>query len=119
MRCEDNISEFRFFYNGNRLDNGVGRQMILGTRIGSFACNDCRVISADAHLDVIPEACCDASGSQVEQILALTTAANTSAIICELNNDNITDQFSQQTIFLGNASNISVGEQINNQANCF
>ncbi len=119
LNCEDNISEFRFFYNGNKLDNGIGRQMILGTRVGALSCDNCRVISADAHLDVIPEACCDGSGSQVEQILALTTAANTSAIICELVDDNIADQFSEQTIFLGNCSNISVGEQINNQANCF
>ena len=93
--------------------------MILGTRVGALSCDGCRVISADAHLDVIPEACCDASGSQVEQILALTTAANTSAIICELEDDTIADQFSQQTIFLGHASNISIGEQVSNQANCF
>lgn len=118
LPCEDNISEFRFFYNGNKLDDGVGRQMILGTRVGALSCDNCRLISADAHLDVIPEGCCDASGSQAEQILALTTAANTSAIICELEDDNIADQFSQQTIFLGHASNISIGEQVV-KANCF
>jgi len=119
LRCEDNISEFRFFYNGNRIDNGIGRQMILGTRVGSLACDGCSVISADAHLDVVPEACCDGSGSQVEQILVLDTDANTGAIICELDNANITGEFSLQTIFLGNASNISIGEQVDNQANCF
>lgn len=119
LRCKDNISEFRFFYNGNKLDNGVGRQMILGTCVGSYACDDYRVISADAHLDVIPDACCDASGAQVKQLLILNTDANTKAIICELDDEDITDEFSLQTIFLGNASNISIGEQIDNQANCF
>ena len=115
----NNVSEFRFFYNGNKLDKGIGRQMILGTLTGSFACDNCRVISADAHLDVVPERCSDASGSQADQILVLTTAANTGAIICPLDDEDITGQNSQQTIFLGNGSNISIGEQIDSQANCF
>jgi hypothetical protein len=120
LTCLDNISEFRFFYNGNKLDNGIGRQMILGTRIGSLACNDCRVISADVHLDIVPESCCNGTGSEVEQLLLLTTDANNNVVNCELTaNEDITDQFAEQTIFLGNASTIQVGEQVNNQANCF
>lgn len=119
LPCLNNVSEFRFFYNGNKLDKGIGRQMILGTLVGSFACDNCRVISADAHLDVVPEGCCDASGSLVDQILVLTTAANTGVIICPLDDEDITGQFSQQTIFLGNGSNISIGEQIDSQVNCF
>ncbi len=119
LPCLNNVSEFRFFYNGNKLDNGIGRQMILGTHVGSLACNECSLISADTHLDVVPEGCCDASGSQVDQILLLTTAANNGVIICPLDGEDVTGQFSQQTIFLGNGSNISIGEQIDSQANCF
>jgi len=133
-----NHSYFIFFYNGYVLDNGTGRYMILGTLPGSTACDGCTVISNDAHLDVFQDvdfnqalggATCAASAEPVaiiqdttqsvancivvdpatlDQTLELDVAANTTVINDDING-NITGQFSIQTIYLGNSSNISIG----------
>jgi hypothetical protein len=50
-----NNSVFRFFHNGFAYNNGTGRQLIMGTQIGSTACDPCCAsISRDAHLDIFP-----------------------------------------------------------------
>jgi len=51
-----NNVEFVFFSSGSCIDNGTGRQMILGTRIGSTAADGTR-IDNDAHLDVMCNWC--------------------------------------------------------------
>ena len=48
----DNLSKFIFFYNGYAIDNGTGRQLVLGTYPGSTTC-DCNIVNQDAHLDII------------------------------------------------------------------
>ena len=50
-----NLSDFVFYSNGPCVDNGTGRQMILGTRIGSTAADGCSRIDADAHLDIMEQ----------------------------------------------------------------
>src|SRR6202043_900057 len=50
-----NLSDFIFYSNGACVDNGTGRQMILGTRIGSTAANGCTRIDADAHLNIMEQ----------------------------------------------------------------
>jgi len=106
-----NLSDFTFFSNGPCVDNGTGRQMILGTRIGSTAADGCSRIDADAHLDIMQQE--DAVISEVnpldpngDQTLDLRSAMNDDSI-----NGNITDTegTSIHTIFLGGTSNISIG----------
>ncbi len=105
-----NLSEFIFYANGACVDNGTGRQMILGTRIGSTAANGCTRIDADAHLDVMEQDDAIASDLNPEdpngnQTLDLITAFNDATIIPDAE----TNVNSIHTIFLGGNSNISIG----------
>lgn len=116
--CIANKSCFVFYQNGKAIDNGTGRQMNLGTYIGSTACDGCTVISKDAQLDVMqtaecvgeaPVDSCDPSQGLLHQ-LCLETAPNTDKIVQGITDPAaIANQFSIQTIFLGNSSNISIG----------
>lgn len=113
--CISNTSKFVFFQNGKRCDNGSGRQMILGTEIGSKSCGDLpTLISQDVHLDVIPETVIECSSNDAVDSLLLLTAANNNSIIppqqCILDPEEITQQPSMHTIFLGHNSNISIGQ---------
>lgn len=115
--CIDNVSNFVFYQNGKACDMGTGRTLILGTASGSTACDGCTVISRDAHLDVMQETDCPAAASSLQQKLLLTTAANDNTIIapvppCVIDPVTVANQFSVQTIFLGNSSNISIGSQL-------
>lgn len=99
-----NLSYLRFYNNGRRLDNGYGRIMILGTDEGSYsACG--YPINGDAHLDVFQDT---VQASSTPQVLLLDVGANTACITEGLTYD-ISGQYAVQTIFLGNASNISIG----------
>jgi hypothetical protein len=105
-----NLSNFTFFSNGACVDNGTGRQMILGTRIGSTAANGCTRIDADAHLNIMEQDNAIASDLDPEdpngnQTLDLLNAFNDATIVpnAETNVNSI------HTIFLGGNSNISIG----------
>ena len=106
-----NLSDFTFFGNGSCVDNGTGRQMILGTRIGSTAADGCSRIDADAHLDIVEQdealsSALDPADPNGNQTLDLLTAFNDDTI-----NNLVVDPAgtSIHTIFLGDSSNISVG----------
>jgi hypothetical protein len=103
----DNFSNFIFFYNGYTKDKGTGRLLILGTVPGSTSCDCCTVINQDSHLDVmqLPGQVCTCSNTHE---LMLSVAPNNSTIIEGVPND-ITGQYSINTIYLGHASNISIG----------
>lgn len=100
---------FVFYSNGACVDNGTGRQMILGTRIGSTAADGCSRISNDSHLDIMelfnavgadyPIADTD---NQTLYLLADFNSAAITNVDPELGN-------SINTIHLGNNSNISIG----------
>lgn len=97
-------SIFTFFHNGYCLDDGTGRQMVLGTCIGSHACDGETIINPDAHLDVIQK-----SAATADARLSLQTAPNSASynpLITILINP---IQKSIHTIYLGHASNISIG----------
>jgi hypothetical protein len=104
-----NNVDFVFFSSGSCIDNGTGRQMILGTRIGSTAADGTR-IDNDAHLDVMQ--LFDAIGADYpitdidNQTLHLRVSFNT-ADITDI--EPTMGSFSINTIFLGNTSNISIG----------
>jgi hypothetical protein len=114
--CINNTSHFVFYTNGKRVDNGTGRSLILGTLIGSKACDGCTIISGDAHLDVLQTTSCDTNAANELQVLEFDTALNSPQVNNNITTD-ITGQTSIQTVYLGNASNISVGAQSNPFAN--
>jgi len=105
--CVDNLSRFHFFHNGKRVDQGTGRQMILGTLIGSTACDGCTVVCRDAHLDVMQASGC-MGGDQLRHELQLKTQANDDTINYKITGD-IEGQTAIHSIYLGGNSNISVG----------
>ncbi|MCX5925185.1 MAG: hypothetical protein NT124_02720 [Candidatus Dependentiae bacterium] len=107
----DNCSALVFYQNGMLLDNGFGRNMILGTQIGATACDDCTVINRDAHLDVIQLD--EGDYCSTAHILSLETAANKSDIIeCVKKSGKVSKQPGVNSIYLGHNSNISVGSHV-------
>lgn len=108
--CADNNSSFIFFNNGNKIDAGTGRQMILGTYPGSTTCNCCNIVSRDSHLDIMQTTTVDPSCAGQTQTLSLYVEPNNDTIVQSLTYP-ITGQLSIQTIYLGNSSNISVGTE--------
>lgn len=107
---QQNLSNFTFFSNGPCVDDGTGRQMILGTRIGSTAADGCSRIDADAHLDIIQ------TEDAMSAIEPLDPNDQTLSLLSSMNNDTINnaivdaaDSTSIHTIFLGGTSNISIG----------
>jgi hypothetical protein len=105
-----NLSRFIFYSNGPCVDNGTGRQMILGTRIGSTAADGCSRIDADAHLDIMEKneaviSVINPLDPNGDQTLDLKTAMNDDTI----NNSIVDSGTSIHTIFLGGNSNISIG----------
>ncbi|MGA9530772.1 MAG: hypothetical protein WBQ73_02675, partial [Candidatus Babeliales bacterium] len=105
--CFDNNSSILFFHNGKAIDHGTGRQFVLGTQIGSLACDGCTVICRDAHLDVMQIQDCDENEEAVHQ-LKFFSAPNDSTIV-ENVAEGIEEQYSIHTIYLGHASNITIG----------
>ncbi len=105
-----NYSQFIFYSNGACVDNGTGRQMILGTRIGSTAADGCSRIDADAYLDIMEQdeaiiSALDPLDPNGNQTLDLQTSFNDDTI----NNNVVDNTTSIHTIFLGDNSNISIG----------
>lgn len=101
-----NASNFTFFYNGYVIDSGNGRQLNLGTSLGSTSCCG-SLIDQDAHLDIFQE------GQQLVdnvQTLTLLVAPNDGTITEGLTGD-IEGQFSVNTIYLANSTNISIGTE--------
>ncbi len=108
--CGPNLSNFVFFGNGQCVDNGTGRQFILGTSVGSKSCDGTTPISAEAHLDVISTGSCNNVTSGVLNELLLTVSLNNATINpCITPTCSCPLQTSLHTIFLGQTSNISIG----------
>lgn len=112
--CGSNLSMFLFYQNGKAVDHGNGRNMILGTFIGSTACDGCTVLNKDAQLDVMQDQACDVQPAGLQE-LQLGNGVNDHTIIEAIPTTGIDPvlltQYSIQTIYLGNNSNISVGTQ--------
>lgn len=103
-----NNSYLKFYYNGRCVDQGTGRELVLGTNIGALASDLNTVINRDAHLDIYQE---QAQASPQAQVLNLIVAPNNNKVVEGLpaNGNEILNEFSIQTIFLGWGSNISIG----------
>lgn len=108
--CENNNSSFIFFYNGNLIDAGTGRQMVLGTSVSASTCNCCNIVSQDSHLDIMQTTSINPQCEGQTQTLTLYTEPNDSTIVQGIIPP-ITGQLSIQTIYLGHSSNISIGTE--------
>lgn len=104
--CDDNISTFVFYYNGYAVDNGTGRNMIMGTKIGSYVAACLHSVSTSAHIDIIQTQDCPLPTDLQE--LDLTVAANNNTINPDIVGV-ITGQVSTNSIYLSANSNISIG----------
>ncbi len=119
--CNANTSEFVFFQNGYNIDDGTGRQMILGTCIGADSCDGCSIICKDAQLDVMQSMTCQTClvrfGFDLTNglVLVLTTSTNDATIVEDIalscTEVPLACQLSVHTIYLGHSSNISIGKQ--------
>jgi hypothetical protein len=102
-----NSSDFIFYNNGRCIDDGYGRNWILGT--DQCFESDCCFTSTniDSHLNVFQ----DEQGAASSITLNLLTGVNTNCITEGIPNDTslIANQCAVQTLFLANQSNISVG----------
>lgn len=103
-----NVSRLICYQNGRCLDNGTGRNLILGTNIGGLASDFYTVIDNSAHLDVYQEH--SRSNPQVQR-LDLLVSPNNSKVTQGLSatGADIADQYEVQAIYLGHETNISVG----------
>lgn len=100
-----NVSNFVFYQNGRCIDNGTGRQLVLGTNIGIPTCLCNRAFSGDSHLDIMQDSM---QAFPSTHLLNYLTAPNNSKVV-EGIVGNIANQFSIQTTYLANNSNISIG----------
>lgn len=107
-----NSSIFKFYYDGRVADQGTGRELVMGTNIGSLASDLNTIVNRDAHLDIFQEF---AQASPQVQILNFVVAPNNNKVVESLPDDGLEllNQFSVQTLFLGHASNISIGTNAN------
>jgi len=99
----------RFYGNGRKLDRGTGRALVLGTTSGSYAYDEASVVDASSYLDVLQKYNNDGA---VSHELSLTTTANDHYWIEQIAaGADLSSQYSIQTLFLGNASDIQIGSQ--------
>ena len=105
----NNVSQLRFYNNGNQIDNGYGRVLVLGTPSGAFACDSCALVDKDSHLDVFQ---INDQTEELGHMLLLTTSSNNQCITQGLDPDTIVGQCAVQTIFQNCDSNISIGTNL-------
>jgi len=105
-----NDEYFIFYGNGRAVDMGTGRQMIMGTDIGGFACDGGTVVDRTAHIDILQE---NSDLSPGLHRLTVTTVPNdaTENNLIMLPPNQLLGQGSIHTIYLGHESNISVGTE--------
>lgn len=102
-----NDSQFIFYQNGRCIDNGTGRNMILGTNLCFDDCNT--GTGTAAHLNIFQETP-QAVGSS--QTLTLLTAPNSSCVTEGIvSSTAIAAQTAVHSIYLNNATNISIGTE--------
>ena len=101
-----NSTQFVFYQNGRCIDNGTGRNLILGTEVGCQA-SDCKtIVDRDAHLDLFQSVVSNDDAIS----LNLTTSTNNTKITQGITGNISTDN-AVQTLFLAYNSNISIGTQ--------
>ena len=109
INADTNISDFIFYSNGYSIDQGTGRNLILGTTVGALAADANTIVDRDSHLDVQQED--QANNDTGAHLLRLLAAENDNQVTRNLTDDPdaIAGQFSVHSVFLAHGSNISVG----------
>lgn len=102
----DNFAMTVFYHNGYALDQGTGRNLILGTNVGSTAQDFGTIIDRAAHFDVRQETL-QTVASEVR--MDLVTAPNNEKIASDVPNSGIDAEYSVHSFFLGHSTNISLG----------
>lgn len=104
----DNISNFVFYSNGFCVDQGTGRNLILGSNYGSLASDLSTIVDRDAHFDVFQEFPQNSATNIEAHIL---TRPNNNKVTQGLpaNQATLATQYSEHSIFLAHGSNISIG----------
>ncbi|KKP35301.1 MAG: hypothetical protein UR26_C0007G0021 [candidate division TM6 bacterium GW2011_GWF2_32_72] len=103
----DNESRMIFYSNGRLVDSGSGRNVIMGTDVGSSS-SDGTLVNRDAHLDIFQDWAERGVSHTID--LYLDKSYNTTFV-----NENIdtsvaiNGQDSVETIYIGHASNVSIG----------
>jgi hypothetical protein len=105
----DNTSQIAFYYNGLIVDDHHGRDLILGTRLGSYAMDGTTQIDQKSVLAGFQDVA-DADTHVLK--LSLTTAANNLNFVRKSDGTTIGDvtgQYSVQKVYIGTTSNINFG----------
>ena len=119
----DNNSRFICYHNGaaqilniNRDGENLvvdpGRSVILGTEVGSKACDGDTLIDRDTHVDIFQTVDNTQSDPVFVQQLALQSGANNNATDCKLVTEglgSVAGQNQVHQLFQGNNSNITLG----------
>lgn len=103
-----NTSSFVFYTNGYCLDEGTGRQLILGTDVGALASDGAHVIYHNSQLNLMQTTL----GTASTQLLNWTTGLNNQYVTQGLSSAAITGQTSVHTVNLAHESNISIGTNL-------
>lgn len=104
-----NTDYLKFYYNGRCLDQGTGRQFVMGTEVGALASDFSHIINRDGQLDVMQDVVQTVtSASALVQTLQCIVAPNNQKVVEGLTQD-ITGEYSVHSLFLGYASNESIG----------
>lgn len=105
-----NKTSFIFYNNGRRVDAGEGRHMVLGTNEGAFASDGATIVDRTSHLDIMQE---EFDPTPLDLKLSLTVSPNdptiNNSIDIETTFTDLLGQGAIHTIYLGHASNISIG----------
>lgn len=104
----NNISNFIFYSNGFCVDQGTGRNLILGSTFGGLASDLGTIVDRDAHFDVFQEFEQDTNTLIEAQIL---TSVNNNKVTQGLPADQsvLANQYSVHSIYLAHGSNSSIG----------
>lgn len=106
-----NFSCFKFYSNGLCVDNGGGRNLILGGIVGALATDGQHVIDPNAHIDVLQTT----TATSLVQTLSLVVGYNNQKVTQGLTG-NIQGQDVVQSIIQLYGSNICVGTDVTTQA---
>ena len=95
LGINNNSSQFVYYYSGRVVEDSTGRMMIMGTQSGSTACDNCSIVSRDAHLDIMQTSSAATSG--IVDTLTLNVGWNTAQINNQITGP-IVGQFGIHTI---------------------
>ncbi len=103
--ASNNVSETIFYQNGYVKDQGTGRNLILGTNVGSTAQDLGTIVDRAAHFDVRQE---NEQAAETDIRMELLSAPNNDEIV-EGVPAGIESQYSVHSIYLAHSTNISLG----------